>query len=82
MGDLRRCPCCRSVEIDWFEHAHLTCHFTQTEDGIDPEGYPSTPDAFKVAGSCRSCGHEWTARGDIQIWDLPGHPDYDPKGRA
>lgn len=76
MANLRSCPRCGSVEIDWLEHAS-TCHFTQTAEGIDPEGYPSTPDPFKVAGSCRPCGHVWTARGALQIWDLPGHPDYD-----
>ena len=75
---LRTCPACGGKKIDWYEWATLSMHFTQDEDGIDPEGYVGTPDPIKVTGECANCGHCWTAKKVSQIWDLPGHPDYEP----
>lgn len=73
MRDLNLCPTCRSAEIDWYEHSTMRIHFTQTDAGIEPDGYPDTPSPVKVTGDCRDCGHSWSVRGALQISDLKGY---------
>jgi len=79
---LRRCPRCRAVEVCWVEHCLATTTFDQTASGIGEEGFHSNgADPFAVYGHCQACGHEWRAKGILQITDLPGHPDFTERAR-
>lgn len=72
VNQLRRCPRCSSVRIDWIETSTTIAVYEQTEQGIHPDGLLEPGDPVRVDGRCCACGHEWRARilhaGQLNGW--------------
>jgi hypothetical protein len=71
---MRKCPKCRSVNLQLSEQWTYSISWDQDQAGLMSKTGDAEPgDPYCVEAKCKNCGHGWRLRGISQITDL--YPD-------